>query len=496
MIRSGSGILIILHYRNLFVFQTIKYYRMKPQQFILIFFLIVIITLPGISQDTIHFTQPVEYTDFYGQEDVNSLAMLSEDRFILAYSGGSSMINGKIRVGSIEQDTVINIGNAFAFIEDEAPNEVEAYALSDTSFIVVSNSGFNSEVRVGFVNSNMDVHIENTSTVPAQYNELLVLADTIFIAAYYDSNMGQTKCDLCKINPDFSVSVDSTYSLYDPNLSNDDDFSMDTLSKSTFVLSIGKQRGYTMVGSLDENNVITFSEMQSFSLSTVYFIDVVGLSDKSYAIIFSDVDNSMKGTVVIGSIDVDDHITYSEKFYFSNDETSGFTATLLTAGTLILSYTNTGDGQNAYVVKVSFAENTFVFENGIMYDELSTVSKHPIGRVNNKTFIIMYPELLSTSGYVILGMVTGEVISTSHGLNQEASCSIFPNPADDFLHILYEKKDGPASVQLLDIRGRVVLSRTYDAFPVKLNLSEYDNGVYFLKLENQGRKHIEKVIIY
>jgi endonuclease I len=65
---------------------------------------------------------------------------------------------------------------------------------------------------------------------------------------------------------------------------------------------------------------------------------------------------------------------------------------------------------------------------------------------------------------------------------------IYPNPADGFITIEFPGFDGSdQNISVTDISGRIILKGSYDAHPVKLDISNFERGVYILTVEQQGR---------
>ncbi|MCK5134915.1 MAG: T9SS type A sorting domain-containing protein [Bacteroidales bacterium] len=457
--------------------------------------LFLFISLTCFGQDTIYLTNPTAYTTFVGMEDVNSLTMLSEDRFIVAYGGGTDLVNGKIRVGMIDQDSIITFEDPYAFMEDMTPNGVEVYRLSDSTFLLTSSINFSFEINVVTVTHENEIIIESSTLLSTSYSDLLVLSDSVFVAAYYDSNTSSGKCVLGKIKGSLEVSIDSSYSFSDLSIDNSSFMSLDTLSSTKFVLAFGYFRGNSVIGTIDDQSVISFGEVSEFSSSTIYFIDAIGMSDTSYAVVYSDVGFSMKGTVVLGSIDTNQNITYSDKSYFSDKETRGISATKLTSDELIIAFANSGDDQNGYLVRAHMLVDTINFEERIMYNKLSSVACNPISKIDEKRFIVMYPDFDSSLGYVSLGLISEKVIPTFNELDLTETYSIYPNPAQDYLHIEFNRNEGHISLKLIDMQGRVLLSNRYESNRVSLSLEEFENGIYFVHIENDVNTFVKRIVI-
>lgn len=72
--------------------------------------------------------------------------------------------------------------------------------------------------------------------------------------------------------------------------------------------------------------------------------------------------------------------------------------------------------------------------------------------------------------------------------NHLPELNIYPNPADDLITIEIPGSDGNRQkVTIIDISGRILLSRSFDDHPVKVDISNFGNGIYIITVEQTGR---------
>ena len=76
-----------------------------------------------------------------------------------------------------------------------------------------------------------------------------------------------------------------------------------------------------------------------------------------------------------------------------------------------------------------------------------------------------------------------------------SSATVYPNPASDLLNVSIEQEVGAVELSVIDLYGRVVLQQNTQATNVELDLAKLANGMYFLRLENENFKQIEKFVI-
>ena len=71
---------------------------------------------------------------------------------------------------------------------------------------------------------------------------------------------------------------------------------------------------------------------------------------------------------------------------------------------------------------------------------------------------------------------------------------IFPNPSQDFLTIQLPNEMINGSIELFDYLGRSVKSKKINNIDNKLNLSNLNQGVYFVKVSSEGKIGVQKFI--
>ncbi|MEQ8706668.1 MAG: M12 family metallo-peptidase [Phaeodactylibacter sp.] len=88
----------------------------------------------------------------------------------------------------------------------------------------------------------------------------------------------------------------------------------------------------------------------------------------------------------------------------------------------------------------------------------------------------------------------------SNDLSKGAGFRIFPNPAQDLVHLQYRATDaGAVEVELLDLMGRTLQAFTEQAatgantFPIQTN--QLPEGTYLIRLTQDGRQFVERAVI-
>ncbi len=81
---------------------------------------------------------------------------------------------------------------------------------------------------------------------------------------------------------------------------------------------------------------------------------------------------------------------------------------------------------------------------------------------------------------------------SSSVFTKDDSITMYPNPANDFVHI---KSDTNITlIELFDIQGRIIETRLESTNAVKLDISDKANGIYFLRITTEEGKKVEKLV--
>ena len=85
---------------------------------------------------------------------------------------------------------------------------------------------------------------------------------------------------------------------------------------------------------------------------------------------------------------------------------------------------------------------------------------------------------------------------TSVAESEEQSIGVYPNPATDLLTIRIgdDTQSKPMSVTVVDVMGRVVFRETVLATEKSIDVSQWPSGVYFIRMEQDGRRFGRKIL--
>lgn len=97
-----------------------------------------------------------------------------------------------------------------------------------------------------------------------------------------------------------------------------------------------------------------------------------------------------------------------------------------------------------------------------------------------------YVDYISMTVYYSIG--AREFEQTNSGIIAEADAKVGPNPANAFLELQINKDMSQAEIQLVNLTGQVVYesipANIKAGEPVRLDISTYENGVYFLRINS------------
>lgn len=72
--------------------------------------------------------------------------------------------------------------------------------------------------------------------------------------------------------------------------------------------------------------------------------------------------------------------------------------------------------------------------------------------------------------------------------------ALYPNPTTSKFVVTFSKELKNAKVILMDINGKIVQRQTSNGFSLNFDLSALANGVYLVRIENEGNVFTKKVI--
>ncbi len=134
------------------------------------------------------------------------------------------------------------------------------------------------------------------------------------------------------------------------------------------------------------------------------------------------------------------------------------------------------------------------------------------GTPNDGSQLITVPNVTATTQARIMVIGSDNVFFNVNSTNftienslsidefQVSNLELYPNPTNGMVHLAFDKEDsGDLSVQLYDIRGRLIKGKSYaDAgsrFEADLNYNNVSKGIYFILVTQNNASFTQKLII-
>jgi hypothetical protein len=123
---------------------------------------------------------------------------------------------------------------------------------------------------------------------------------------------------------------------------------------------------------------------------------------------------------------------------------------------------------------------------------------------SNGGFVIVNPianTIYTVTGEDINGCLNTtsftQSVSLCTGINnqeKELGFSIYPNPNNGLVNIESNSLSASATIQLVDLTGRIIFNYSITSTKEQLDISHLSNGIYFLSFKNNGQSYIRKII--
>ncbi|MFM2285095.1 MAG: hypothetical protein RLZZ543_592, partial [Bacteroidota bacterium] len=78
---------------------------------------------------------------------------------------------------------------------------------------------------------------------------------------------------------------------------------------------------------------------------------------------------------------------------------------------------------------------------------------------------------------------------------QTEEVNVFPNPANDIVNIHTGTFSQPVKVEILNMLGAAVLKKTLHTSTSQLNVDELPRGIYYLRINQNGKEHLRKLVL-
>ncbi len=156
------------------------------------------------------------------------------------------------------------------------------------------------------------------------------------------------------------------------------------------------------------------------------------------------------------------------------------------------------EGKNGDVStgEVEFLLADYTGIEGIIIDDWQQVDLTPLGTIDNLTFTFASTKYndsgITNPTYFCFDNLIFETI-TSVSENVKNEIKIYPNPTTDFINI---NRVGEGQISLTDISGKIVYQKNNCSENEIIDLTNFNSGIYILKINSKNVVVSEKIIKY
>lgn len=86
------------------------------------------------------------------------------------------------------------------------------------------------------------------------------------------------------------------------------------------------------------------------------------------------------------------------------------------------------------------------------------------------------------------------IVSVNEESNNSSPFQLYPNPTSEKVNLIFKEKEG-RTIKLVNIIGKEVLKIENNKLNLQLDVSNYPKGIYFVKVEAEGKSNSQKIII-
>ncbi len=89
-------------------------------------------------------------------------------------------------------------------------------------------------------------------------------------------------------------------------------------------------------------------------------------------------------------------------------------------------------------------------------------------------------------------IASSDLITGSETITEDSQLIMYPNPVDDFLHI--QSTSAISSIKLFDFNGHLLIHENVDCEAFDLDMRQFSNGTYIIRISTADKVYSEKII--
>lgn len=180
---------------------------------------------------------------------------------------------------------------------------------------------------------------------------------------------------------------------------------------------------------------------------------------------------------------------FATQFGDASNLASGEDWFLLTVYGLAQDSTYNGDSVNFYLADYRFADNS----QDYIIEDWTWVDLSSLENVYGLDFVLTSSDIggfgMNTPSYFAMDNFDGTVAGVENNHSNEFSA--YPNPTNGDLNIT---ADNNSIVLLYDMNGRLIRTTISNTNLLNWNISDLENGVYILTIENNGKTSTQRIV--
>jgi len=304
-----------------------------------------------VSNSTITYSSEYVFNPA-GTNDISATA-LSANKFVIAYRDSGNSFYGTSIIGNVSGGN-ISFGSEYVF-NLAFTTYISAAALSDEKFVVMYQDGGNSDYGTaiignvsGFTVSYGSEYVFNSagiwwksSTAALSPNKFLITYTDIGNSDYGTAIIGDVSGNTINYGSEFVFSSAPTWEPSSAAL---------TSTKFVVVYQDGgnSQYGTAIIGDVIGTNV-SFGSAYVFITANTFDISAITLTDINFMVAYRDSAHSWNGTAIIGNVS-GTNISHSSEYMFNLAETQYISAVSLSSSRFVVAYSDGGNSWNGTAV--------------------------------------------------------------------------------------------------------------------------------------------------
>jgi len=288
--------------------------------------------------------------------------------------------------------------------------EVSEFFYGNNNWYVIEKTGRELSKDIDGNNLSSNEFVFNTGTT--YYTSVSMLDSTHFVVAYADQGNNNYGTAIIGTVSGTSVSFGSEYVF---NVSNTVFISVSMLDSTHFVVAYrddgNNYYGTAIIGTVSGNS-ISFGSEYVFNTQSTYYTSVAMLDSTHFVVTYTDVENSNRGTAIIGTVS-GTSVSFGSEYVFNAGQTSYISVATIDSTHFIVAYEDAGNSQYGTAIIGTVSGNSISFGSEYVFNAEVT-GYISVAMLDSTHFVVAYRDNGNFHrGTAIIGTVSGNSISFS-----------------------------------------------------------------------------------